>query len=339
MSDIPAEFRRITEDRIDSILHRHLSTSGALSKWLFERTFRTSTFVQVNQALLRRHHDHRRISGDPLAYGENDIEVVARIKLDGKSVIAGLLVEDKVDARQGLEQGSRYQARARYRQSVGEWEEYRCVLVAPLEYLSNAYPLGLDSASDWNALISFEDVAGVLKADRGPREDVSTLLGAADLVNKWNKPIPEAVRFWQDLRLFQLTFHPDVPLFADPQTGARVNVWPSFYENQLRGNKREVRRKRIQLVHSGKRHISLFVKNVPFEDFSGTVQPLLEPGLNIGAPGGSWQSIQIAVPEVSPLSTVHEQADKLDQVFLAARRLYEFFLRHESSLLAIRTVK
>jgi hypothetical protein len=129
-----------------------------------------------------------------------------------------------------------------------------------------------------------------------------------------------------------------VPIFADPQQGARINVWPSFYENQLRLNKREIRRKRIQLVHSGSAHVSLFVKNVQSEDFTRAASHLLEPGMAIGK-GGSWQSVQVKVPIVDPRLGVKSQTDKLDQVFDAARQLYEFYLKHEITLLNIPTFK
>ena len=130
-----------------------------------------------------------------------------------------------------------------------------------------------------------------------------------------------------------------MPIFADPQQGARINVWPSFYENQLRNNKREVRRKHIQLVHSGKTHVSLFVKNVKHKDFAPVVSNIIEPNMMIGAEGQSWQSIQIRVPPVDACLSVESQREKLDEVFQAARRLYGFFIKNESVLFSIPTLR
>jgi hypothetical protein len=300
--------------------------------------FRDAKLVAVESCELHRTYDHRQASNNPLAFGENDIEVVATIQRTGSSPTkVGLLIEDKVDARQAMNQGERYRARAEFRVQHGSWEEFKCVLVAPQKYLDSAYPESDIGDNGWDYLVSFEDIATCLKNDRAPARDIDTIVGATLLANSWNKPIPEAVQFWKDLSLFQRAFHPDVPLFASPQQGARINVWPSFFENQLRNNKREARRKRIQLVHSGKRHVSLFVKNVAYRDFVPVAQPLLEPGMSIGAEGKTWQSIQMQVPEIDPLAGVQSQAERLDEVFKAVRRLYDFFQRNEAALLGVPT--
>jgi hypothetical protein len=336
MRDIPSEFQRITEQHVDAILHRHLGQKSSLAIWLFGRVFRQSKLVAIKRCELRRTYDHRQASNNPLAFGENDVEVVATIQRTGSSeATVGLLIEDKVDARQAMSQGERYRARAEFRLRDGSWEEFKCLLIAPQKYLDNAYPDGDVGNSGWDNLISLEDIASCLKNDRAPIRDIDTIANATLLANSWNKPIPEAVQFWKDLSLFQRAFHPQVPMFASPQQGARINVWPAFFENQLRNNKHDIRRKRIQLVHSGKRHVSLFVKNVAYRDFCHVAQPLLEPGMSIGAEGKTWQSIQIRVPEIDPLVSVQSQADRLDEVFTAARLLYDFFEKHNAPLLGV----
>ena len=340
MSEIPSEFQRITEQHVDAILHSHLCQRSGLALWLFRKLFRDAKLVAINSCGLHRTYDHRHASKNPLAFGENDIEVTATIQRAGSSLTnVGLLIEDKVDARQGMNQGERYRARAEFRVKDGSWEEFKCVLVAPQKYLDSAYPDGAVGDSGWDYLVSFEDIAACLKNGHAPVRDVDTIVGATLLANSWNKPVPEAVQFWKDLSVFQRAFHPNVPMFASPQQGARINVWPSFFENQLRNNKREPRRKRIQLVHSGKRHVSLFVKNVAYRDFVPVAQPLLEPGISIGAEGKTWQSIQIAVPEIDPLVSVQSQAESLDKVFKAARRLFDFFEKNQAVLLGVPTSK
>jgi hypothetical protein len=117
--------------------------------------------------------------------------------------------------------------------------------------------------------------------------------------------------------------------------GARINVWPAFYENQLRNNKREIRRKYVQIAHSGSTHVSLFVKNVRYSDFVPVVSTTVEPEMRIGVEGKSWQSVQVRVPPVDPLLGVESKTEQLDKVFGAARRLYEFFIKNEPALLSI----
>lgn len=340
MNEIPREFRRITEEQIDAILHRHLSSKSGLTMWLCRALFPGTKLVCVEHAELGTGRDYRIAAGNPLAYGQTDIELIAQLRgLDGKLQTAAVLIENKVDARQSDNQGTRYHARAEYRRNLGAWDLFKCILIAPQAYLENAYPYSGFRGDGWDAVLALDDIAQVLKADHAPPRDIATLLEAIKPSNAFNKPIPDAVRFWKDLTKFQRAFHPDVPIFASPQAGARINVWPSFYENQLRNNKQEIRRKYIQLAHSGKRHVSLFVKNVRYPDFAPIVKPILEPEMMIGRPGGSWQSIQVRVPEIDPCLTVEAQAEELDKVFAAARRLYEFFLIHETALLSIQRFK
>lgn len=335
MAEVPSEFQRITEQHIDEILHRHLRHRSGLAVWLFNKVFRESKLIEIRHCELHRAHDHRQASNDPFAFGENDIEVVATIQRGGSSSTAGLFIEDKVDARQAMNQGDRYRSRATFGVQNGSWDEFKCLLVAPQKYLDGTYPDGDVGDSGWDRLISFEDIAACLKNDHAPTRDVDTIVNATLLANSWNKPVPEAVQFWKDLSLFQRAFYPEVPIFASPQQGARINVWPSFFENQLRNSRHDIRRKRIQLVHSGKRHVSLFVKNVAYRDFYPVALALIEPGMNIGAEGKTWQCIQIQVPEVDPLLSVQSQANRLDEVFKAARRLYDFFEANHAVLLSV----
>lgn len=336
MNQIPQEFRRITEDKIDLIIRKHLASDTIFAKRLFQTIFEGSKLLSIDKSELGSDRNHRAESGNLLAYGQTDVEIVAQIKMpDGCVSKVAALIENKIDARQGDQQGLRYRARAEYRQSNGDWEAFKCILMGPQHYIDNAYPNGGCDADGWDYLFPLDEVAQLLKLDRAPLKDIDVVLEAIKPTNAWNKPIPSAVDFWPELTRYQRQFHPDVPIFAKPQAGARLNVWPAFYENQLRNNKREIRRKYIQLAHSGKHHISLFIKNVRYEEFLPVAKSILEPGLNIGNKGGSWQSIQIRVPEIDPCKGVDIQRDKLDSVFNAARRLYEFFLKNEAALLAI----
>jgi hypothetical protein len=160
---------------------------------------------------------------------------------------------------------------------------------------------------------------------------------AAEPANAWNKPIPSAVKFWKDYALFGRVSHPTTPVFINTQKGSRAGgVWPSYYDNQLRSNPREPRRKRVQIVHMDtSNYVSLFVKKVAYADFVTVVKGILEDGIMFGKPGGSWQSVQIKVPAIDPCQPLEGQTHRLDEVFRAAERLYEFFIRHETALLGI----
>jgi hypothetical protein len=70
-------------------------------------------------------------------------------------------------------------------------------------------------------------IAGGVATEAG-RQDALLLDEAVLPSNSWNRPIPAAAQFWQNLSRFQRALYPDVPIF--------INRQPSFYENQLASN-------------------------------------------------------------------------------------------------------
>lgn len=340
MIDIPEPYRRILESRVDSILHQYLSFSSPLAHWLFKEVFPRNSLLSIESAQRHVYRDHRRDFENPLAFGETDIEIIAALESpQGHVTRTGLLIETKVDARQMPDQGLRYRARAQHRAQAGNWHQFRCVLTAPKSYLESAYPLGDFDDAGWDTLVALQDIAKVLARTANGLADATVLNQATEPTNAWNKPLPGVSQFWSDLSKFQRAVYPDVPIFINRQQGAGIFVWPSFFENQLASNSREIRRKRVQIVHSGKTHVALFIKKVHFAEFAVATRMLLDEGIEIGDPGGSWQSVRIAVPYVDPQITVESQIDALDRVFEAARRLFDFFIRNEPVLLEIPTFK
>jgi hypothetical protein len=245
----------------------------------------------------------------------------------------------KVDARQMENQGPRYRARAAYRQATGDWDEFRCILIAPQRYLDSAYPPNGWKKDGWDQLVSFEDLINFIPQTLTGAADAEVIFQSTKNANSWNMPIPEAVMFWGELEQFQKSVYPDVPISVNRQRGAGIFVWPSFYEKQLASNPNEIRRRRVQIVHSGKTHVALYIKKVRPEPFFQVVQPLLEEGVHLGKAGGSWQSVMIRVPYVDPQQPFEKQIDMVGDVFGAARKLYDFFLEHEHTLLSIPTFK
>ncbi|WP_143749630.1 hypothetical protein [Mesorhizobium sp. WSM3879] len=340
MSIILEPFRRVLESRVEGIILRHLSHVSPLTRLFIQEAFPGAEALAIESAIPHVHRDHRRAGGNPLAYGETDIEVIASVEMrDGTTPRVGLLIEAKVDARQMDQQGPRYKARAEYRQASASWDAFRCILTAPRGYLENAYPLGDHNDDGWNCLLAIEDIAKVLARIPEGRADAAVLYQAAEPSNAWNKPLPGVLKFWSDLAGFQRAIYPDVPIFINRQHGAGLSIWPSFYENHLARNSKEIRRKRVQVVHSGKTHVALYVKNVRFLDFATVVQPMLIDGIGLGPPGQSWQSVRIDVPYVDPQRSVEGQAKALAAVFEAARRLFDFFIEHEGPLLSVPTFK
>ncbi len=143
--------------------------------------------------------------------------------------------------------------------------------------------------------------------------------------------------FWSNLRRYQRAMFPNDPIFIKGQEGD--GVWPSFYDNQLRNNSKEIRRKRIQIVQSGKTHVALFVKKVAYDDFVRAVQPILPEGLSVAPANKTWQGVRVTIPEIDPRRPIEVQLEAVDAMFRAARRLMEFFLAHEETLINIHVTK
>lgn len=336
MQTIPEEYRRVLEARVDAIVVKHSSSVNALTSWMFEIAFGGCKLLSIEGARPLKLVDHRASSGDILAYGQTDVEVVASLETpDGQRTKAALLIEDKVDAREMTKQGLRYQARARHELLIGSWQTYACVLIAPQSYLDSHYPFGNSKKFGWDYALSFEDMA-----TRIPDSiDVATLIEATQSSNSWNKPIPAAVQFWEDFRQFGDTHWSTVPVFVNTQRGSKVRgVWPSFYENQLKGNTREPSRKRVKIVHMDTAdYVSLFIIRVEIGTFAATVNPILEEGMTVAPAGTSWQSIRIKTGPVDPLQPLDIQITTLNKVFETAKLFYEFFLSHENKFLSILT--
>lgn len=158
MPTIPAEYRRVLEGRVDEIMVRHSSSVGGLTSWFFGIAFVGRKLLVIESLIAHKHRDFRALSGDKLAYGETDIELVAKLETaDGRQTRSALLIEDKVDAREMQAQGRRYQARAQHERSIGSWQDYACVLLAPQSYFDSHYPLGDAKQSGWDHLLSLED--------------------------------------------------------------------------------------------------------------------------------------------------------------------------------------
>ena len=187
---------------------------------LFKRCFGTCRLVRIDSALLHQDRNHTGACGDVLAFGETDIEVIATLELPDKGETrVALLVEDKVDARQAEDQGQRYQARARYRQTLEEWSDFRCILVAPQAYLESAYPLGDHRDHGWDRVVSFEEIASVVEKEQPNSPAGAVLRQATEPSNAWNRSDVSAAQYWKDLRLFQRAFHPDVTDLRGPTEG------------------------------------------------------------------------------------------------------------------------
>src|ERR1700692_2959568 len=100
MPEIPEEYQRVREHQVEAIVYKHLSNLSSLSNFFFAEAYPRATLLSVISDRIHVDRNHVKVSGDPLAFGETDIEVIAKIDpAGGGPTRVGLLIEIKVDAR------------------------------------------------------------------------------------------------------------------------------------------------------------------------------------------------------------------------------------------------
>lgn len=323
--------RRILEAEIDQLLARQLRENPQFAFFFFSQSFGFEPLsVEVVKLETNVHVDRRRISNNLLAYGENDVEVIAEVtKLDGTILQLALLIENKISAPLMEDQGLRYGVRGLDRAHAGDWLDYRCVLVAPRDKILQLYPTNNHAKGGWHAVLNFEQLAEILSPNY--RQDAQLLLDATLRENTVLEPIPEAVKFWEDYE--EYARHADLPVRINSQQGSRAGgVWPSFYDSDFK-NSKVTDRKRLQIVHvDNADRVVLFVKRVNPDHFERVIRPLLLRPLELTKPGTSWQGIKVQVPPIDPLRPLVDQRQNLDLAFQAVRLLHQFFLKHHEAI-------
>jgi len=321
--------RRILEAEIDQLLARQFRANPMFAYTLFSRSFSSEPLsVNVVKVETNVHVDRRLISGNPLAYGENDVEVIAEVtENDGKKRRLALLIENKISAPLMEDQGRRYGVRGLDRAHAGDWADYRSVFVAPRDRISQLYPTKNYSKAGWDLVLDFEQLAEMLHSPNDS-QDAQLLLDATVRENCILEPILEAVKFWEEYEAY--AHQANLPVKVRSEQGSRAGgVWPSFYDDDFRKSK-IVDRKRIQIVHiDNAGRVVLFIKRVNPRDFENVIRPLLIRPLELTKPGTSWQGIMVQVPPIDPCHPIVDQYKNLDLAFEAVRLLHLFFFRHQ----------
>lgn len=328
--------RRILEAEIDRLLARQLGACVELAHFMFSRCFdATYQFVQLIGVRTNVHVDRRAHDQDQLAYGENDLEVVASaVDQRGAAVKLALLLEDKVNAKLMPNQARRYRVRGDRRIKAGEWHDYRCALVAPRSYVSQRYPLKDHAEHGWHAVFEFEEISRILIERGGTSgvQDAQLLLDATLPENHVLEPILAAVQFFKDYIVFGRERFPDVPVEIRTEVGSRAGgVWPSFYDHEFFYSKNPIRR-RIQITHiDHSDHVVLWIKKVAFEEFMRVLGSYIASPM-IPLKRTSWQGIMLKVPRIDATQPFSDQQEAIRVVFEAARYLYAFFVAHEVAI-------
>ena len=124
--------------------------------------------------------------------GESDLIVVY---LSDENERFALLIEDKVDAPLQPGQAARYRLRAEQECAQGDYSDYEVILCAPRYYIENHSDL-----AEFDHRVSFEQLAGILRSQPGPRADYRAAFletAASKHINTWSRDDDAATNdFW-----------------------------------------------------------------------------------------------------------------------------------------------
>lgn len=214
---LPADLRRsaldtIEERELDLLFLQEFHTSSTLRAFFFRRVAGDdeSRFVGAWRGIYTNN-------------GETDLLLLSDLREQGRVAI---MIEDKINAPFQLEQAQRYRLRGQQGQRDGLWDRFYTCLCSPKEYLAP------DSATAWDAVISFEAVHGELRTvtDR-------TSVFLADAIqfaikkhaSKGYMVDPAATTFWREYNsLYDKQYATRFYMPPLRERHSRNDTWPRF---------------------------------------------------------------------------------------------------------------
>jgi hypothetical protein len=230
-----------------------------------------------------------------------------------------LLIENKIDAEFQPHQPERYKARATSLAREGKCEEAFCVLMAPAAYVREG-----DSAfAQFDALVSYEDVAEAIAAEKTPRAKHRSALLKRAVERAHNAyvmlPDPEVGQLWQRIYGIAST---ELPLLRmkEPGTKGGQSKWVTLKIDLPN---------RVTIDWKISRGIVdlSFWKGAAMQpkeqiDLSG-----LGENASVEKLGEGTIAVRLRLGEI-PAMWRNPSDDQIRAGLLAAKRLYEFYKAH-----------
>lgn len=153
----PGSSRNLREIHLDFLLLEELETNLDFARYLFGIAFAPEELPEGLPESVRAQHGVWDAGGENCALdalGENDLDVTATWVSGGER---RLIIEDKVRAGFQIDQARRYRDRARSQTHT------RCLLIAPLSFITN-HPKEVQFFGERGAAVTIEDLARELES-------------------------------------------------------------------------------------------------------------------------------------------------------------------------------
>ena len=300
------------ERDIDLLLAEELTVNPAFSAWLKGKTRFADVPAEIADVFVSK--------SDNL--GESDL-IVTYTREDGPQF--AVLIEDKIDAPLQPDQALRYRLRAKREVSREKYYDFTIILCAPAFYLENAL-----KASDFDATVSFEDVADFLLIDADTprsRYRAAFLRGAGSRrANNWERNVDDVTEaFWSAAYSVAVKEFPILEM--KPLKLTKDATWINIRPRDM-----PTMPHRIYISLKGDRgNIDLTFSNAQLRVFHDKAAHLLDPDMTVHQTGRS-SAIRLRTDGFAPREELEAAIQKARAAFTACARLIRFYRDHRAEL-------
>lgn len=307
----------VCERDLDLLLLEELATNVGFRAWFIRRVAPT---LDASGRLLAAKR------GVTESNGESDLEIAWQLP-DGSS--AHLLIENKIDANLQANQAARYRERAQTYLRRGACSWARTVIVAPLRYFGEG-----ESTRGFDARVTYEQISDRLReaGQLGARGAYKLYLlsEAIQKSARGYQPVADApvTDFWRSYWRLASQVAPELEMkepIAKPARAGFISFRPPALP---RG---------VEICHKlphGNVDLQFGGWGSRVREFGRSVEFALDPDMTVVAANKS-ASVRLRVPVVSTLQDFAAQQGAVERGLGAARRLLEWFRRHEDLLAAL----
>ncbi|OGO28028.1 MAG: hypothetical protein A2W33_06175 [Chloroflexi bacterium RBG_16_52_11] len=289
----------IYERDIDLLVLEEMHVSPAFRKWLVDIVLEQK--VELAQFLNARHSISQEL-------GESDLFFEFEDAFKHKWVF---LIENKITAPSQPDQAKRYADRGK----LGEWDEYKTIILAPEAYLHQSA-----DAPKYDKQITYEMLRGWFLESLHDRERAEykarIIQDAIDQNRRRNLPLPDprVTRFWYEYWLCASREFPELAMPMPGDKGAGSN-WIGFKPNGL-GKGRNIYHK----MDSERVDLEIAGAAGSVEKLRSTYSSILADTEIVEA--GKSAALRIRVPKLYHFGNFQEQIDNARAGMRAAYRLF-----------------
>jgi hypothetical protein len=311
--------RSIQEFRIDFLLEEEFTVDLAF----------TQAFVAACGSPLSVQHVERVVHSVSDKHGEADLIVLVAVdRLEGRTATLALLIEDKINAGFQPGQPYRYRQRGETGVSIGSWDSFVTVLVAPSSYLSPSHgfdaAVSLEEISEWICPAdAVRRAFKVAKIKEAIRKKTSTGVQVVD------RALTEfRAAYYDNLQAFNLQHGTDFTMRL-PAPTYHGDTW--FY---LKSSSLPAWAEIRHMATNG--NIEISFKDTDFLK-TDALREFLE-GDMVLMPTGKYKqhvTVRLSTPKVPVFDSFERVHPEIETTFLSAERLWRFYQRERARFEAV----